>query len=454
MSEVLEHTHSRSYIVHCPRTEIQMVHEQPSDDRVLIISSDGHAMAKMADYRPYLPAEYHEDFDEFLKVYRVHGSDLGAVDPKLMKTRFDADVLEDWTKTVVEPGKLAGISDPVARLDIMGKEGVAAEVLFPDFGLPFELAPRTMIALGMTRSAEHTAVALPAHNRWLADFCATAPDRFAGMASVSFDDVDAAVREIHWAKEAGLRGVVLPAFHEEAPLYHERHDAIWATLAELEMPANTHVFTSPTTTRALYLGAEPHIGAAYTMWQAEVFFVARRALSHFIWGGVLERHPSLKVVFTEQGSGWVPGALEGMDFKWERSFMHRGVRGVIKHKPSEYYERQMYVGSSIFSRPEIETRHQIGVSKMMLGMDYPHHEGTWGVGPGTLAYLQATLGAASVPAAEAEVLLSKNAEHVFGFSAAALDPVRRAIGLSMSDVLTPPEADYYPRGDVHKPIGA
>jgi hypothetical protein len=90
---------------------------------------------------------------------------------------------------------------------------------------------------------------------------------------------------------------------------------------------------------------------------------------------------------------------------------------------------------------------------MMLGMDYPHHEGTWGAGPGTSSYLQATLGAAGVPIGEAEILLSRTAIEVYGFDAAALASVAGRIGPKMTDILTPPIEDKYPRGDVKKPIG-
>src|SRR6266404_5822008 len=65
-----------------------------------------------------------------------------------------------------------------------------------------------------------------AYNRWLADFCGTAPGRFAGMASVSFHDVGAAIAEIHRVKDAGLRGVTMPMFDERLPLYAQDFDPV------------------------------------------------------------------------------------------------------------------------------------------------------------------------------------------------------------------------------------
>jgi hypothetical protein len=145
-----------------------------------------------------------------------------------------------------------------------------------------------------------------------------------------------------------------------------------------------------------------------------------------------------------------------MDYKYEGSHLSRDLHEVMPLKPSEYFQRQVALGSSIFSRAEIEARYEIGLDKMMLGMDYPHIEGTWGtyVEGGTRAYLQATLGAAQVPVAEARQLLGGNIAARFNFDLEKLEPVYRRIGPSLSAMLTPPTEDHFPRGDVHKPASA
>jgi hypothetical protein len=40
------------------------------------------------------------------------------------------------------------------------------------------------------------------------------------------------------------------------------------------------------------------------------------------------------------------------------------VRKAIKHAPTQYFERQCYIGSSLLSRAEVGYRHAIGVDKM------------------------------------------------------------------------------------------
>jgi hypothetical protein len=122
---------------------------------------------------------------------------------------------------------------------------------------------------------------------------------------------------------------------------------------------------------------------------------------------------------------------------------------LLPSKPSEYFQRQCFLGSSIFSRAEVAARRDIGIEKMMLGMDFPHHEGT--LLQTTKEYLRATLGATHVPLEEARRLLALNAATVYGFDLDQLGSVATRIGPRPEDILTPPDRDLFPRGDVHKP---
>ncbi|MGH8998801.1 MAG: amidohydrolase family protein [Acidimicrobiia bacterium] len=421
--------------------------------QALVISSDGHAVARMADYRSYIPAKHHTEFDAFCEVHQREGA--RTIDPKSLLQRIDPEQVDQWIQTVIEPGRLAGQSDPELRLKELDHEGIAAEVLFPDFGLPYELHPPLLAAiLGYSRTPTQVEIANQAHNRWLADFCATAPERFAGMAVVSLVDVDATVEAIRWAREAGLRGVVLPAVDESVPFFHTRYEPIWSVLEELEMPVNSHTAISSITQHMATgtLKAVPHPACALPIMTAQAFFFTQQILTHLIWGGVLERHRNLQVALTEQGSGWVIGALKGMDYSWENSYLRRDVREVVPRKPSEYFARQVHMGSSLFSLAEAQARHEIGVDKICIGMDYPHHEGMWGAGPGTVHWLRATLGAAGVPADEARRMLGENAARLWGLDMEALRPVADRIGPSLEEVLTPPTEAHFPRGDVNKPL--
>ncbi|MBY8862933.1 amidohydrolase [Nocardia sp. CA2R105] len=422
-----------------------------ADSVFTVISSDGHAGALMADYRPYVDPEFHAEFDAFLVDWNEKGS--RNFDAASLGARLDPEYVDEWTEKMVDTGRIDGFPDVHRRIAEMEREGVCVEVLFPDFGLPFELySPTLAAAKGMPAMDEvHRRAGFRAFNRWLVDFVSGAPGRFIPMAAVSWSyDVDDAVAEIRWAREHGFRGIVLPHFDPLKPLYHPEFEPIWNVLDELDMIVNSHAALSSTSTRPIHTPAVPHPACGSRLYVPEMMFYTHNVLNHLIWGGVLERHPNLKVVFTEQGSGWVVPMLRDMDYSYDGSYFRTDYRDVIKCKPSEYYERQCYLGSSIFSRSEIRARNDIGVDKMMLGMDFPHHEGT--LLETTQEYLRATLGAEHVPVDEARELLGGNAAKVFDIDLRSLLPIARRIGLSTEDVLTPPESDLFPRGDVHKPV--
>jgi predicted TIM-barrel fold metal-dependent hydrolase len=430
-----------------------MTTQETATDRALIVSSDGHATARMRDYRPYLDPGMRAEFDEFCTTFDEVG--MTTVNPKSLANRIDPELVEQWVETVLEPGRVEGQHDPAKRLAELEHQGIAGEVVFPDFGLPFELHPPLVAAIvGYRRTPAQVEAANRAYNRWLADFCATAPERFAGLAVLSFADPEATVSDIRAAKEAGLKGIVLPAMNENTPLFDQRFEPVWSVLEELRMPVCSHTAISSITDHLSpgTLQAVPHPACAQPIMTAQAYFFTQQILTHMIWGGVLERHPDLHMVLTEQGTGWVISALRGMDYSWSDSYLRRDVRTVVKHQPSFYYQRQVHMGSSLFSRAEAAEREAIGVGKILIGADYPHHEGTWGAGPGTTDYLRATLGAAGVPAADARRMLGGNAIEVFGFDGPALRTVADQVGTDLGLILTPPTEDLFPRGDVHKPL--
>jgi hypothetical protein len=137
-------------------------------ERALLVSSDGHATARMREYVPYVDPGVRGEFLEFCDVFDREG--MTTVDPKSLANRIDPELVQEWVDTVIETGRLAGQYDPVARLKELDREGIAGEVLFPDFGLPWELHPPLVAAiLGYKRTPAQVEVANRAYNRWLVD---------------------------------------------------------------------------------------------------------------------------------------------------------------------------------------------------------------------------------------------------------------------------------------------
>jgi predicted TIM-barrel fold metal-dependent hydrolase len=408
--------------------------------RALIISSDGHAALPLEQYRPYLDKKYHRDFDELLE----------------SKSRLSVDFFEIVDPKVSAPYKAAmfdtGVIESKWNLERRLKEtqlhGIAAEVLFADS------APFGAGGIGSAREqfgAELELAGARAYNRWIAEWVSAHPDRYAAQSIVTFSDVDAAVEDVYWAKEHGIRGITVPGMERGIPLYWDPvYNPFWTACEETGLPINFHAGVGHTDYGGANIPGVPY-SVRMRVSQFESRWFSHRPLWFLIWSGVLERHPGLKVIFTETHSDWITEVIAKMDHSYDHSMLDDAVKDVVKHRPSEYWSRQCYLGASLLSRVEAAHHREIGTQSMMFGADFPHPEGTW---KSTLTYLQATLGSAGVDEASARAILGENAAAVFGFDLQALRPVADEVGFEIEDILTPVDPALEPsfdRTDIVRP---
>lgn len=390
-----------------------------NDERYIVISADGHAGGNIPDYRPYLESKWHDDFDawaaDYENPYEDLEGDLGA---------------RNW--------------DSALRMADLEADGQAAEIIYPNTIPPFY--PKTSLTAqppAVTKAdSDRRWAGLQAHNRWLVDFCNDYPGRRAGVVQINLHDVENSVKEIRWAAEHGLTGGVLlpgtPPGSGLEQLHHACYEPIWQACEELGMAVNHH-----TGSAAPPMGPDPEDTITFLL---EVSWYAHRAFYQLILGGALERHPNLQLVFTEQGTAWVPDELLRLDYFFDRMRSSDGsqeqvwgaeVMARLSLKPSEYWARQCHVGASFIRPMEMAVRHQVGVDRIMWGSDYPHKEASSPYSREAIA-----LAFAGVPKNEAEQMLSINAAKLYGFDLAYLRPIADRIGPKVDEVFAglPPRA--------------
>jgi predicted TIM-barrel fold metal-dependent hydrolase len=403
--------------------------DSSGSNRYVLISSDCHAGADMPDYKAYLDRRWHDDFDAWAATYS-----------------------DSWAGIDAESEWKAGVSsfmsplnwDSNKRLEALETEGVVAEVIFPNTVPPF--FPNGLLAAPGPRNREEYErrwAGIKAHNRWLKDFCDAAPGRRFGVAQLFIDDVDDAVAEIRWAKDAGLRQVLLPSDHHLKlhHLYYERLDPIWSVCEELDMPIGRH---------GSVVGSDEDAGsvdAAHAIGVFETLYFGQRTLPQLVLSGVFERHPDLKFVFTELGTGtWIVDSVGALDGFVMGSKMPGTILDMFAGKatsklsmlPSEYCRRNVYLG--VTSTPSsMARRHEIGLDRMMWGADFPHHEGT---APNTLKSLRGTVSA--VPEDELRVFFARTAADLYGADLDFLQTVADRVGPAPEAVAVPLQPDEMP----------
>ncbi len=392
-----------------------------AQDRYTVISADCHAGADLRQYRPYLEARYHDRFDEWARDYAVPYEDL-----------LGDDGPRNW--------------DSARRLKELESDGIVAEVIFPNTIPPFYPEP-SLKAQGPGVSEGDLALrwaGLQAHNRWLVDFCADTPGRRAGIVQIMLHDVDAAVAEVEWAAESGLTGGVLlpgaPPGSGLEPLYSPVYEPLWSACEAGGLPVNHHAGSAVPA-----FGTEPIDNVMFLL---EVTWWAHRALWHLMFGGVMERHPDLQFVFTEQGTAWIPETLLTLDYFFHRfgtavgSQEYEWGQPVVEHlslRPSEYWARQCHVGSSFMRPAEAQLRYAVGLDKVMWGCDYPHREASF---PYTREALRVAY--ADVDPAEVQQLVGANAAALYRFDLDRLGEVAASVGPTHAEIAVPLPASKIP----------
>ncbi|MFI0141934.1 amidohydrolase family protein [Streptomyces luteogriseus] len=383
-------------------------------DRYTVISADCHGGGSIEQYRDYVDPDLLDEFDNWAAAFVNPYQDLSGTNAS-----------RNW--------------DSSRRLSELEADGIVAEVIFPNTVPPFfttSALASSQSAVADTEDLRRRWAGLKAHNRWLAEFCQEAPGRRAGVFQVMLHDIDAAVAEVKWAREAGLTGGVLlpgaPPGSGVPPLYHHSYyDRLWEVCADLNVPVNCHGG-----------GAGPRTGTGPL---DRMFFLLDlrwwdiNRFRQLVLGGVLERHPNLRAVFTESGVGWIPKELWEMDGLYASMRTTGDSHGVafdaesgmddLPMAPSKYWRRQCYAGATFIHPTETAIRHRVGVDKLLWGSDYPHLEASY---PYSKAAIQTAL--KGVPATECEQILAGNAARIYGFDLERLRPLGEKFGPSRLEV--------------------
>ena len=130
--------------------------------------------------------------------------------------------------------------DPVERLKDHRRDGVDAEIIFPNKGL----------AMWATQDAEFGAAQCRVWNDWAWETFGKYNDIMSPMAAIMTADVNLAIEEIKRVAKLGFRGVALPC----KPIFgsHDaRHpnynmpifDPMWTVIEDLDLPITFHIST-------------------------------------------------------------------------------------------------------------------------------------------------------------------------------------------------------------------
>jgi predicted TIM-barrel fold metal-dependent hydrolase len=296
-----------------------------------------------------------------------------------------------------------GCYDPAARLADMDIAGIEAQVCFPN------VTPVRFCGQVFLEGADKALALLcvRAYNDYILDeWCAGSGGRQIPCGIIPLWDPDLAVEEVRRVAARGMRAVCFseaPA-HLELPSIHSgRWDRFFATCEEAGIVLGIHI------------GSSSHVGLPSEDVPRAVVNVlvstnATTCLIDWLFSGLFERYPGLKIFLAECQIGWIPYYLQYLDEFWH---LHRRYLADFIEKaprpPSSYFASNIYV--TFFSDAVgLRLLDKIGVDNVMAETDYPHSDSRW---PNCQADLQRQTEEAGLSVEDTEKLLRGNARRLF-----------------------------------------
>jgi predicted TIM-barrel fold metal-dependent hydrolase len=257
--------------------------------------------------------------------------------------------------------------DATKRAAMMDTFGVQAQILYPNVAV---FDAKSIVGMG---NAALQLACIEAYNDFLVDFRDEQPGRYIPVSGLPFWDLPATLAEIERSAANGHKGIVFtqdPAYFGLPALTDRHWDPMWASAQEKGLPVNFHIASGDLD---LFDLGHPDNGvhANYAAMGVSFFMANARTISQLITGGICHRFPELNFVSVESGIGWIPFALEALDWQWRNCGVHK-EHPEYELLPSEYFRRQIY-GCFWFERDSaLGAIDQLGADNILYETDYPH----------------------------------------------------------------------------------
>ncbi len=246
------------------------------------------------------------------------------------------------------------LSDIATRLKDMDKMGIDIQAVSP---APSQYYYYAEPDFGLELSRDI--------NDRIAEIVTTHPDRFVGLGTVPLQDATMATKELErCVKKLGMRGVEINTHVNGVDLADNwlGLDRFFAKAQELDVVLFIHPMGFNQGERMTDYYFNNIIGNPLE---------STLAVSHLIFGGVLDRYPRLKFCVAHAG-GYLAHYHARMDHGWKT---RPDAQTIIKKTPSSYL-RKFYFDTITFDTKLLDSLiDRYGAKHVLLGSDYPYDMG-------------------------------------------------------------------------------
>ena len=260
--------------------------------------------------------------------------------------------------------------EPAPRLELMDEQGIDQTLMFPTLASLIE--ERTRDDVELTHTVMH------ALNEWMLEqWTYDYEGRIYATPVVTLPVVERAIEELEWVVERGAKTVLVrPAAVPNTKggtrsMGLPEYDPFWKRVVELGIPVAMHASDS---------GYQRHLaewegGDEYLSFQASALrevVIGHRAIEDtmaaMVCHGAFTRHPDLKVLVVENGSGFVKPLIDALD----RAY--RIMPQEFEEHPVAAFKRNAYV-HPFLEDDVLGVVAELGTDHVLFGSDFPHPEG-------------------------------------------------------------------------------
>ncbi len=258
-----------------------------------------------------------------------------------------------------------GTHDIKARIADMDIDGVYASLNFPS-ALGF-----AGVRLTLLDDPEFVLALVRAYNDWhLEEWAGYRPERIIPCQIPYLIDAQIAADEVRANAERGFHTLTFPDLTHLVglpSLSSESWNPLWAACEETETIVSIHACSGGMSNKIdpndSHLVVAPLFGVAQSI----------HAAVEWIYAGIPERYPDLRICLSEGGIGWVVGLLDRLDHEYRRK---------VPGKWELLSPKDLLLRNFVFCMLDDPTtlhllRHVIGVDKILLETDYPHADSSW-----------------------------------------------------------------------------
>jgi len=197
-------------------------------------------------------------------------------------------------------------------------------------------------------------------NEQTAAMCAESGGRLLGLAAVPLQDIDGAIDELrHAVHSLNLVGVEIGSNVNGRAIGDARFDAFFEACVTLDLPVFVHALKPACMERLV----GPALLQQVLAYPSEVGLAAASVIT----GGLLQRHPGLRIAFSH-GGGTLAALLPRLQQGWKT---FPALAESIAASPVDQAQR-LYFDTLVFDAPTL--RHLVaifGADALMLGTDHP-----------------------------------------------------------------------------------